>query len=178
MNTRTPSAWIQRSSKPSISRLWSNTSSSWFSWDFDVMHGSEQVARLSYHWLKEKGVLTIQGEEHRVYREGLMSGSFVLEREGMRLAHADKPSALKRELILNYNGIDYTIRPRGVLSSSFVVLEHDAEVGSVTKDSWFSYRSRVELPVEWEIPVQVFAVWLVVLMWKRESESAAASASG
>jgi hypothetical protein len=54
----------------------------WFSWDFTVTEESQAVADIDISWWREKGILTVQGVDYRVSREGMMSGDFVLESAG------------------------------------------------------------------------------------------------
>lgn len=64
----------------------------WFSWDFTVMEGSTPLADIDVSWWREKGELTVQGTPYKVYREGLMSGAFLLDQRG-RLSRAQRSRA-------------------------------------------------------------------------------------
>ena len=39
-------------------------------------------------------------------------------------------------------------------------------------------REFLELPEDVDLPVRIFVIWLVLLMWKRDSDNAASSGSG
>ena len=67
----------------------------WFSWDFTVTDGARTVATIDVSWWREQGTLTVDGVDHCVYREGMLSGEFILEAEGSVVARARKPSASK-----------------------------------------------------------------------------------
>jgi hypothetical protein len=54
----------------------------WLSWDFTVLQGSTRLADIDMSLWREKGALTVQGKTYQVYREGLVSGAFVLESPG------------------------------------------------------------------------------------------------
>ena len=71
------------------------TPKSWFSWNFTVMGGAQPVADIDVSWWREKGLLTVQGTTYKVYREGLMSGAFILESARTVLGRATKPSAFR-----------------------------------------------------------------------------------
>jgi hypothetical protein len=47
----------------------------WYSWDFDVTDDTRHLAHVDVSAWGEKGVLTIDGVAHRVYREGVGSWS-------------------------------------------------------------------------------------------------------
>ena len=76
----------------------------WYSWDFEVTQDSEHIADIDVSWWREKAEITIQGTSYNVYRQGLMSGAFVLESKDSELARAVKPSSLRRSFTLEYAG--------------------------------------------------------------------------
>jgi hypothetical protein len=143
----------------------------WYSWDFDLVDGDRRLAGLETSRWREKGVLNVDGVEHRVYREGLMSGEFILERDGVVLAHATKPSAFRNAFELNFNGWKYTLRKKSLLSRSFLVESGEREIGSLVPKSMWSRSARVTLPQDWPLPVRAFAIWLTIILWKRESDA-------
>jgi hypothetical protein len=151
------------------------TPKSWLSWDFIVTDGESPVAEIDISWWREKGVLTVRGSTYEVYREGLMSGDFILESSGAILARAEKPSALYRSFDLECGEKYYTLRAESAFSRKFVLMSEDRAVGWLSPDGLFTRRATVELPENIPLPVKVFIIWLVVILWKRESDSAAAS---
>ncbi len=50
----------------------------WFSWDFNVLQNGSPIAEIDISSWREKGVLVVGGSSYNVYREGRMSGSFVI----------------------------------------------------------------------------------------------------
>ncbi len=150
----------------------------WFSWDFTVTDGSQAVAEIDISWWREKGVLTVHGVDYRVYREGMMSGDFILESAGSVLARAEKPSAFHRSFTMNHGGRKYTLRAKGVLRRTFLLLDGDREIGSVSPEGVFTRRATVDFPEALPLPVKVFIIWLAVTLWKRDSGAGAAAATG
>ncbi len=149
----------------------------WLSWDFTVMKGSQAVAEIDISWWREKGVLTVQDVDYRVYREGMMSGDFILESAGSVLARAEKPSAFHRSFIVDHAGRRYTLRAKAVFRRAFLLLDGDRQIGSLSPEGMFTRRATVDLPEALPLPVKVFIIWLTVILWKRESDSGAAAAS-
>ena len=145
----------------------------WFSWDFTVMQGSETLADMDLSWWREKGVLTVQGRSYRVYREGLMSGDFVLESPESVVARANKPSALRRSFLIEHAGKQYTLRARSAFRRAFLLLDGETEVGSLSPEGIFTRRVTVDLPEDMKPPVKVFIVWLAIILWTREAQAAA-----
>jgi hypothetical protein len=150
----------------------------WWSWDFDVVDGTRVLARIDTSAWREKGVLTIDGVEHRVYRDGVMSGAFILERDGMPLVKARKPSAFRTVLIVSYDGREYTLRKKSAWRAAFVLLEADREIGSLTPNSLWRRDARVTLTHDWPLPIRVFVIWLAIIMWKRDADAVVAAAAG
>ncbi len=149
----------------------------WFSWDFTVMEGSQSVADIDVSSWREKGLLTVQGVTYEVYREGLMSGAFILESAGSVLARAEKPSAFRRSFIIEHVGRQYTLCATSAFRREFLLSEDSREIGSLSPEGIFTRRTRVDLPEELPLPVKVFIIWLSIILWKRESDSAAAGAT-
>jgi hypothetical protein len=147
----------------------------WFTWDFTVHEGSQAIAEIDVSWWREKGTLTIQGQDYRVYREGVMSGYFVLESAGSVLARAEKPSAFRRTFLVEHAGRQYTLQAKSAWRRAFVLLQGSEEVGGIAPLGIFSRRASVDFPESLPLPVRVFLLWLAVLLWKREADSAAAS---
>ncbi len=82
----------------------------WFSWDFSVLQNGSPIAEIDISSWREKGVLAVGGSSYNVYREGLMSGAFVLESNGAQLARAEKPSALRRSFTIQREGKTWSPR--------------------------------------------------------------------
>ena len=148
----------------------------WFSWDFTITDGSQTLAQIDVSWWREKGVLTVQGTSYRVYREGLASGDFILESAVSVLARATKPSALLRSFIVEHSGTRYTLCAEAIFRRAFLLLDGSTQIGSLSPQGIFTRRATVDLPEELPLVVKVFLVWLVIILWKRESDGGTAGA--
>lgn len=151
------------------------TPRSCFSWNFEVLDDNDIVAHIDISGWREKGLLTVQGAEYPVYREGLMSGEFILESAGSTLARAWKPSAFRRSFEVECGGKQYRLHAPSVFGRIFVLLGGDSEIGSIAPDGMFTRRATVSLPEELPLPVRVFIIWLAVILWKRDAEASAAA---
>ena len=150
-------------------------SKSWFSWDYIVTDGASPIAEIDVSWWREEGVLTVHGSTYDVYREGLISGAFLLESDGSILARAEKPSAFRRSFELECGKKIYMLRAASAFRRKFVLIDGDREVGEISPDGVFTRRATADLPEDIPLPVKVFIIWLVVILWKRESDSASAT---
>jgi hypothetical protein len=146
----------------------------WFSWDFTVLQGSTPLADIDMSLWREKGVLTVQGKTYQVYREGLVSGDFVLKSPESVVARATKPSAFRRSFLIEHAGKQYMLRAKSAFRRGFVLLDGQREIGSLSPEGFCTRRSAIVLPEGLPVPVKVFIIWLAVILWKREAESGAA----
>ena len=120
---------------------------------------------------RETGALTIGDTTYRMYREGPMSGAFILEHAGSELAQAEKPSVFRRELVIRHAGHDYTLRPESMFRRAFVLLDGSQQIGSVAPESAFTRKAAADLPDSLPLPVRMFVVWLAMILWRREQNS-------
>jgi hypothetical protein len=147
----------------------------WWSWDFTVESDGESIADIDVSWWREKGALTVGGQTYQVYREGLVSGAFVLEENGSVLARAEKPSAFRRSFVVDHAGTRWTLRAPSAFRRGMILISDDLEVGTVKPDSLWRRSATVTLPKALPVPVCVFLIWLAIVLWKREADAAAAA---
>jgi len=148
---------------------------SWFSSDYKLLENDTTVTIIDSSWWREAAELTIKGSTYRVYREGLMSGSFVLEGDGSILARAEKPSAFYRSFVVEHGGKKYTLEAESAMFRKFVLSEGGQQIGSVYPEHALTRKAVVAFPEEIPLAVRVFMFWLVMILWKRDSDAAAAS---
>lgn len=145
-----------------------------FSRDFNIEAEGRRIALLDVsHW-KEAGEISIDGQSYRLFRERLMSGAFILEKEGQAVARAVKPSAFRSQFDLELEARPYMLKPDSLFKRSFSVFRNEASVGNIRRAGFFTRRAMIDLPSEWPLPVQVFVFWLVVVIWNRDDSAAAA----
>lgn len=144
---------------------------SWLSWDCEFLEGKRQVAELKASWLREKALVQVGQTAFEVGRDGLVSGSFFLKRDGHLVATANKPSALQRSYVMDFGGTRYTLRAAAVLRRKFELVSGEQVVGSVYPERWIGRRSVADLPEDLPLEVRVFLTWLVLTQWKRQQNT-------
>ncbi|MEP0547404.1 MAG: hypothetical protein ABJF88_10770 [Rhodothermales bacterium] len=147
---------------------------SWLSSKFRIEDGGRDVGQLDLAAIRERATFTVKDVEFALYREGLVSGDFVLDFHGSAIAVAQKPSAFRQRFTLSFDERHYTLEAASVMGRTFVLREGDVEAGRVSPVDWFSRKAEIDLPESVPLPIQVFCFWLVLILWKR----AAAAASG
>jgi hypothetical protein len=150
---------------------------SWFNWNYNIMEDSRTVAEIKISWGREQGSLVVEGTEYQVYREKMLSGAFILKAAGSVVAQAVKPHAFQRIFVIDYEGKQYSLRAKSALSRIFIFLDDSGEIGRVAPRGYFTRRAEINLPKYLPLPVKVFIIWLVLFLWKRESDSASVTES-
>ena len=149
----------------------------WVGWDYSVMTGDRTLATLDLSCWRERAEIMIGDVTHRVFRERVMSGDFVIEAGGRELARATKPSAFRHTIIVHYTGKEYTLRKRSVWRRAFVLLDGERQIGAITPESAWTRRATADLPPDWPAPITAFVIWLVIILWKRDADGGAASSA-
>jgi hypothetical protein len=49
----------------------------------------------------------------------------------------------------------------------------DTEIGTLTPNSAWRRDAAVKLPEQWPLPLKVFVIWLVIILWNRDYNAAA-----
>lgn len=144
-----------------------------FSTDYLLRSPDGDFAELDVSGWRERAEFELDGAAYRLYREGMVSGAFVLERDGVAAARAWKPSAFRSTFELDAGGRALTLRRASLFRRRFALLDGGREVGSVGPAGLFSRRVRVDLPAALPFALQIFVFWLVLLMWERYDNDAA-----
>lgn len=141
-----------------------------FSWDFRVVQGDREVGVIEHATFRERAVFQVKDVAFPMRREGLL-GDFVLLFGEDVLARASKPSALGRRFVLAFEGRTFDLAPEHAFARRFVLREGEAVLGRIAPEGAFTRKTRVDLPEALPLPVQAFALWLVLLMWRRAQQS-------
>jgi hypothetical protein len=144
-----------------------------FSWDFVISEGNEEIAEVSLAWFRERGELSVKGEPCAIYREGLM-GDFCLEWNGEVVARATKTSVWTRRFVVRFEGRELVLEAKSIFTRAFVLRdagEGGKELGRISPASIFSRKAVIDLPEGVPLPVQVFMFWLVIILWRRAAKS-------
>jgi len=147
-----------------------------FSRAYELEAQEHLAALLKLSWLKEAGELSIDGKLFNLYREGWMSGAFVLEKDGQEVVRAVKLSAFRSQFDLEIDSRFYSLKQASLFGRTFSVVHQGAVVGTIRRAGLFTQRALIDLPSDWPIPIQAFVFWLVVILWNRQASAAAVGA--
>ena len=142
-----------------------------FSWDYAIQDQGRIISQLDLSVFRERATFSIQGQDFEIHRQGLMAGSFLLTQHGQTIVDAQKPSFLTRRFVVNIGNTTYDFRVPSIFSRSMVLYDQRRHVGTISRAGLFSRRAIVDLPNEIDPPVQIFLLFLTVILWKRQSRS-------
>jgi hypothetical protein len=141
----------------------------WFSSDYRVLRGGTQISEFTFHSMPEGSIFTLAAKTYLARKEKWSSPNFFLYMGQTQLARAEKPSAFSQTFTMEHDGNQYVLKRSG--SNRFALRQQEKEVGWVAKQRWFSRKASAQLAIEMPLPVCVFVLWLVTLMWKRDADS-------
>jgi len=148
----------------------------WYSWDFTLNDAEgRHLADLDLSSWRERGRVVLGGTEYRVRPEGLC-GPFVLEDDVSVRARARKTSLLGRTFEIEFEGDHYTLTKRSLWSRALVLRQGAEELGTIRPAAWYKRGARVERAERLSPVLTAFALWLALLVWKRDAAAAAAGA--
>jgi hypothetical protein len=142
----------------------------WLSPDFILQRNGSSTAELTANRWKPEARLEIGEGVFDLYREGRLSGEFVLARGDSIIARAKKPTFLRSTYSVQWADATYTLQPRSITKSAFVLIDGDRELGAVERESWHSRRAQLVFPGDWPLEIQVFAFWLSELSWQDDED--------
>ena len=145
---------------------------SFFSWKFTIFDEADRhIAGIDIAWVREAGEVRLEGRKYSIYRERPLGGAFVLEEDGKEVARAEKPSALLRSFTVRYGGKQYILQAASPVVRTFVLSENGHPIGTIRPEHALTRKALVDLPADMPLPVRIFMVWLVLVLWKRDGES-------
>lgn len=145
---------------------------SWWGSTYKVSEDGVPLTELSLTNLREGGRFTLGGVPYTLRREGA-GGDFVLaDPSGVAIARARKPSAFRRRFELDHPDGSLRIESTSGWGRSYRVLGPEGQVGEVHRRSFWRRQARATLPADLQPPVQVFVLWLVILMFRRDEAAA------
>ncbi|MGB6536318.1 MAG: hypothetical protein WBF58_10185 [Xanthobacteraceae bacterium] len=120
----------------------------------------------------ERATITIGGTSCSAAREARMSGAFYLEANGVRLANAEKSSAMHRLFTMQVGGRTLVLKAASTFGRTFVLTERETQIGSIAPLGWFTRKCRAELPDDLAPEVQAFLIWLFIILLRRQQQAA------
>lgn len=145
----------------------------WYSWDFHVREDGREVALIDKEWFRERATFALEGVTYEVRRTSILRGTFALERGGRLLAEATKTSIFRRAFDVRVGADRYRLQSRSAFRREFRLLRGGVPVGVFRPVSLFRREATARFPASLPLQVDLFLVFLVLVLWKRETDAAA-----
>ncbi|MFN2637950.1 MAG: hypothetical protein ABR585_13070 [Gemmatimonadaceae bacterium] len=143
-----------------------------FSTTFRLQQQGKLFGELESSILTERGVAELEDGTYELYREGLFSGDYVLEKSGKAVARATKPSALQNRFELELPTGRFVLRRLSILNRRYGLFDGETQIGTIFPQGLFTRRASIDLPSAWPLATRMFVFWLVFLMWRRQNAAA------
>jgi hypothetical protein len=145
---------------------------SWLSWDFRIEDDGREIAFIDRDWFRERATFAVDGAAYDVRRTSVVQGTFTLERGGVEIARAQKTSAFRRAFEIETADHErYELRAASTFRREFQLTRGGVPVGSISPVSMFGRTATAHLPETVPRPVQLFMLFLVLVLWKRRSDA-------
>jgi hypothetical protein len=143
-----------------------------FSTSFRLYLNDNLLGEVNTAIWREKAELEIGEGTYQLYREGKLSGDFVLEHNGNIVARARKPSVFRNKFEVELPNQLLVLRKLSPLTRRFGLFDGERQLGSIYPLGILTRRSNIDLPNEWPLPIRVFVFWLAFLVWRRQNAAA------
>jgi hypothetical protein len=137
---------------------------------FQLRHQNQLLGELTISIWRGKGQLELQEGTYHLYREGWVTGDFLLELNGKVVARASKPSALRNRFEIELPNRRLVLRKPSSYNRRIIVLDGEKEIGSIYPLGAFTRRTGIDLPDDLPLPIRVFFFWIVFSVWKRPNQ--------
>jgi hypothetical protein len=151
---------------------------------FRVTRDGSPLGHMEFRALAESGAIILGDRRLTIRRKGAMSGAWLLEEDTpgvgpQVVASAEKPSAWRNGIILRVPGRPEVRLDRlSAWRSTFELTEADRRLGAIRRTGVWRRRVQAEIPGDVPPPLQLFALWMAVLLYRRDDSAAAGGASG
>lgn len=144
-----------------------------FATEYDVFCGNEHTAK--FHKtalsLKDTCSITMNDKEYSLYREGVVSGDWILEENHSgKVAVATKLSFLSDSFAIRYNNKIFQLKSKKLrLTNQFIIYENDNQIGMIHSTSFFSRKLQCTIDDGISLEIVVFIMYLALIIIDRRS---------
>lgn len=131
----------------------------------------KRVAEILLPSWRARGAVVIDTASYPIQRQELVGPYIMFAPDGSQAARAVKPKALRRSFTIHYGQREYMLTAVSALRRECGLFDGERPIGTITPESWFGRRAEVMFADELPLPLRVFAVWLTLLLWRRDAEA-------
>ena len=136
------------------------------------MEGDGLLADITFNIWKEKGTITLNGQQFDVQKDGMLSRKWTLVLGGREIASATKVSLFKRTFDITMGLDEWQLRAESALGRRFLIIRSNEIIGRISPVHGFTRRATVEMTASaYDSQLVAFSFWLVILIWRRAASS-------
>lgn len=143
---------------------------SWFGWDCSLRMDGRLCGVMGFAWTGRSGTIVVGGDEFQVRSQGVFGGMWDLW-QGNRLLASAKKKSFPSRVEVDLDGMQLVLQRPSLFSRSFTLMQGARTIGRLERAGWFSRTMVGELPDPWPPHHRAFAMWLVMMMWRRQARS-------
>lgn len=140
------------------------------SWDYDLYQGQDYLSSISVSLLKERGNFSLSGENYSIYHESI-NGPFLLFKGSEVVARAFKPNYFLNQFTLEHEKRSYALKSLSSATKTFYLMDGEEAVVTVRRRGVLSSAGEAVLAEHLFLPFGIFAIWMVIVMWRKDHES-------
>lgn len=145
--------------------------------DFRVTGGLGGAGSVCFSLFSEQGTISKNGARLKISKNGWFRGRWSLAHNDRVLAEARKPSIFSRSMQIQTESAVYVLKPRSLFTRGFNIICQNRVIGRILpKHAW---TRRAEIKCDSSVPeeIQLFAFWLVAMIWMRAARNHNGSAT-
>ena len=120
---------------------------------------------VNFNFASEQGSIILDSNDCKI-KHRLLSGEWLLEIDDEVIATAIKPNPLTRFFEVTYEDKIVILKAESPFSQTFLI-EQNEILGMIEPTHLFTRRATLRCSSSITIPIQIFLLWLTVLMWRR-----------
>jgi len=141
------------------------------SWNYLVRGADVGEAEVVLRWNREEGSIRLDVRRALIAKDNAFTGRWTLVENGAALARGVKPSALRRRFAISAGTLSLMVTPSSVVGRGFALEVGAEKVGSIEPVHPFTRRATLRCDPAVPEMVRLFALWLVVVAWRRAASS-------
>jgi hypothetical protein len=153
-----------------ISASWRIEPQSCFSRHFDLYQDEKYITTLQMQFWQEGCDFTIAGHDFSIRRASLWKDAFQLLAGGESVCDVKRGFWSRRFDLASTHGA-WTLQPTGWISMAYQLLAGSSEAGRIARVHWWSRRQVAWFDNNVPPPVQVLAIFLVLIISQRRNKS-------
>jgi hypothetical protein len=150
---------------------WQIAPAGFFSRHYDVFRDGQLVTKLRMNLWREGCHFAIAGHEFAIVRPSLWKDAFILMSGDEQLCTVTKKFWSRRFELVALDQ-SWSLQPASFFTRSYQLIDRSRAVGTIGPSGWFTRSRTAEFSAEVPPPIQLLAIFLVLLVNRRQHSHA------